>query len=57
MAKTLGNATSHTLRRGHILGAEFAAVAQCRVIVITRRVPQIDIPFVPTSSPSDHGLV
>ena len=35
MAKTLDNATSHTLRRGHVLGAEFVAVAQCRVIVIT----------------------
>ena len=35
MAKTLDTATSHTLRRGHVLGAEFAAVAQCRVIVIT----------------------
>ena len=33
MAKTLDTATSHTLRRGHVLGAEFAAVARCRVIV------------------------
>ena len=35
MAKTLDTATSHTLPRGHVLGAEFAAVAQSRVIVIT----------------------
>ena len=32
MAKTLDTATSLTLRRGHILGAEFVAVAQCRVL-------------------------
>ena len=25
MAKTLGNATSHTMRRGHVSGPEFAA--------------------------------
>ena len=36
MAKTLDNATSHTLRRGHILkGAEFAMLAQYHVIMIT----------------------
>ena len=28
VAKTLDNATSHTLRRGHILGAEFLMLAQ-----------------------------
>ena len=35
VAKTLDNATSHTLRRGHISSTEFVAVAQYRVIMIT----------------------
>ena len=35
MAKTLDNATSHILRRGHISGAEFAMLAQYHVIMIT----------------------
>ena len=35
MAKTLDNATSHTLRRGHISGAEFAFLAQHHLIMIT----------------------
>ena len=35
MAKTLDNAMSHTLRRGHISGAEFAVLAQYHVITIT----------------------
>ena len=36
MAKTLGNATSHTMRRGHVSGPEFAAAARWRVIMITQ---------------------
>ena len=28
MANTLGNATSHTMRRGHVSGPEFVAVAR-----------------------------
>ena len=35
MAKTLDNAMSHTVRRGHISGAEFAVLAQYHVIMIT----------------------
>ena len=35
MAKTLDNAMSHTLRRGHISGDEFAMLAQYHVIMIT----------------------
>ena len=35
MAKTLDNAMSHTVRRGHISGAEFAVLEQYHVIMIT----------------------
>ena len=35
MAKRLDNTTSHTVRRGHIEGAEFAMLAQYHVVMIT----------------------